>query len=77
MTVQLSKRDKIMLSMTALSEIDDRLAQPGSQNRINLSGAMLASENAGYLEEKCQEMVDWTEQQLLEFAIATLGGSLS
>ncbi|MEM1392136.1 MAG: hypothetical protein AAGG00_02375 [Cyanobacteria bacterium P01_H01_bin.150] len=77
MTVQLSKRDKIMLAMAALSEIDDRLAQPDNQNQINFSGAMLVSENIGYLEEKYGEMSDWTEQQLLDFASGTLEGNLS
>ena len=77
MTLQLSKRDEIMLVMAALSEIDDRLAQPDNQNQINFSGSMLASENIGYLEEKYGEMPDWTEQQLFEFATGILEGNLS
>ena len=77
MTVQLSKRDEIMLAMAALSEIDDRLASPDNQNQVNFSGSMLASENIGYLEEKYGEMADWTEQQLLDFATGILEGNLS
>lgn len=77
MTVQLSKRDEIMLVMAALSEIDDRLASPDNQNQVNFSGSMFASKNIGYLEEKYGEMADWTEQQLLDFAITTLGDNLS
>ena len=69
---ELSKRDHIMLAMAALSEIDDRLASPDSQNQINFSGSMLASENIDFLEEKYGELTDWNEQKLINFAITTL-----
>ena len=73
-TKKLSKRDEIMLAMAALSEIDDRLASPDTQNQMNFSGSMLASENIGYLEEKYGEMADWNEQKLINFVITTLQG---
>ena len=73
---ELSKRDHIMLVMAALSEIDDRLASPDSQNQINFSGSMLASENIDFLEEKYGELTDWNEQKLINFAITKLQGIL-
>ncbi|MBD2001907.1 MULTISPECIES: hypothetical protein [Cyanophyceae] len=70
MNIELSKRDKLLLAIAALVEVDDR--QGGRRNEINFSGSLLTSENMNYLAEQCEGMWDWTEQQLINSASAWL-----
>ena len=73
--MKLSKRDKLLLAIAALVEIDDR--QGGRRNEINFSGSLLTSDNMNYLAQQCEGMWDWTEQQLISSAAAwikELGG---
>lgn len=65
-TPKLSKRDKLLLAMSALDEVDTR--QPGTRNSINFSGSIFASNNMNYVLDYCEQMSDWSESQLIEFA---------
>lgn len=68
----LSKRDELLLILNALAELDDRLVLPGTRNRINFSGSILSSDHTKYLVEQCEQVADWTEAQLIEFAYLKL-----
>lgn len=63
---ELSKRDKLLLIMCAITEVNER--QGGKRNTINFSGSLLSSQNTAYLDEICESMADWSETQLIEFA---------
>ena len=69
--LNLGKRDKLLLAIAALVEVDDR--QPGRRNQINFSGSLFSSDNMNYLAEQCEQMAEWEENQLLEFAHLRLG----
>ena len=66
--MKLSKRDKLLLAIAPLVELDDR--QGGRRNQINFSGSLLTSDNMNYLAQQCEGMCDWTEQQLISSASA-------
>lgn len=67
---ELSKRDRLLLIMCAITEIDDR--QGGRRNNINFSGSLLSSNNTAYLDEICESMADWSEPELITFAESKL-----
>jgi hypothetical protein len=73
--MKLSKRDKLLLAIAPLVELDDR--QGGRRNQINFSGSLLTSDNMDFLAEQCEAMCDQDEQQLINIAstwIKELGG---
>lgn len=70
--IKLSKRDKIRLVISSLSEIDDRLVPLKQYSKVNFSGTLSESKNQAYLEHLSQEFLDWSEERLLEFATSVI-----
>jgi len=58
--------------MLATLNLDDRIAIPHRRNRLNFSGALLDSSHVGTIEYLLVEMVEWSADQLLDFASAMI-----